>query len=281
MLGVPRTVIPPTDQIQGHVGQWRNGFFVNDIWQATREPDPQPRPALRDEHPGADLCRAGVDARHRLRDDHPEQFPGRGLPVHRAELQGHRAATRRDLSPGREDGVAGRLRDLLQPEPDELVHVPDQQPADRRGHDLHQRSGQPDAVVHQSVGRRRPDHPAGHDLADARPAERAQEPVELRRPARSRPGHGARPAVPRLAHRSPRPQLLQQHAAAGRRQRRRAPAQPALSQPPHHRERSGRRLRRGQRDPAQEDVAAVCRPTSTTPGRGRGTRRRTRTAAAR
>jgi hypothetical protein len=36
MLGVPRTVIPPTDQIQGHVGHWRNGFFVNDVWQATR-----------------------------------------------------------------------------------------------------------------------------------------------------------------------------------------------------------------------------------------------------
>ena len=36
MLGLPRTVIPPTDQIQGHVGRWRNGFFVNDVWQATR-----------------------------------------------------------------------------------------------------------------------------------------------------------------------------------------------------------------------------------------------------
>jgi carboxypeptidase family protein/TonB-dependent receptor-like protein len=35
MLGLPRSVIPPTDQIQGHVGGWRNGFFVNDIWQAT------------------------------------------------------------------------------------------------------------------------------------------------------------------------------------------------------------------------------------------------------
>jgi hypothetical protein len=35
MLGIPRTVIPPTDQIQGHVGGWRNGFFVNDVWQAT------------------------------------------------------------------------------------------------------------------------------------------------------------------------------------------------------------------------------------------------------
>ncbi len=37
LLGLPRTVIPPTDQIQGHVGQWRNGFFVNDVWQATRD----------------------------------------------------------------------------------------------------------------------------------------------------------------------------------------------------------------------------------------------------
>ncbi len=36
MLGLPRTVIPPTDQIQGHVGGWRNGFFVNDVWQASQ-----------------------------------------------------------------------------------------------------------------------------------------------------------------------------------------------------------------------------------------------------
>ena len=36
MLGLPRTVITPTDQIQGHVGGWRNGFFVNDVWQASR-----------------------------------------------------------------------------------------------------------------------------------------------------------------------------------------------------------------------------------------------------
>jgi carboxypeptidase family protein len=37
MLGLPRTVIPPTDQLQGHVGGWRNGFFVNDVWQASRD----------------------------------------------------------------------------------------------------------------------------------------------------------------------------------------------------------------------------------------------------
>ena len=36
MLGLPRTVINPTDQLQGHVGGWRNGFFVNDVWQASQ-----------------------------------------------------------------------------------------------------------------------------------------------------------------------------------------------------------------------------------------------------
>jgi hypothetical protein len=37
MLGLPRTVITPADQIQGHVGGWRNGFFVNDSWQPMRD----------------------------------------------------------------------------------------------------------------------------------------------------------------------------------------------------------------------------------------------------
>ncbi len=36
MTGVPFTVGTPVDQVQGHVGQWRNGFFINDVWQATR-----------------------------------------------------------------------------------------------------------------------------------------------------------------------------------------------------------------------------------------------------
>src|SRR5712692_8612098 len=37
MLGLPRTVVTAADQIQGHVGGWRNGFFVNDTWQAARK----------------------------------------------------------------------------------------------------------------------------------------------------------------------------------------------------------------------------------------------------
>jgi hypothetical protein len=36
MLGLPRTVITPTDQLLGDVGGWRNGFFVNDVWQPFR-----------------------------------------------------------------------------------------------------------------------------------------------------------------------------------------------------------------------------------------------------
>jgi outer membrane receptor protein involved in Fe transport len=37
MLGLPREVTTPTDQLQGHVVGWRNGLFVNDTWQATRD----------------------------------------------------------------------------------------------------------------------------------------------------------------------------------------------------------------------------------------------------
>ncbi len=32
LLGLPRTIITPSEQLLGHVGQWRNGFFVNDVW---------------------------------------------------------------------------------------------------------------------------------------------------------------------------------------------------------------------------------------------------------
>ena len=35
MLGFPRSVRTPVDQLQGHVGHWRNGLFINDTWQAT------------------------------------------------------------------------------------------------------------------------------------------------------------------------------------------------------------------------------------------------------
>jgi hypothetical protein len=37
MLGLPRTVINSTNQLWGDVGQWRNGFFVNDVWQPSKD----------------------------------------------------------------------------------------------------------------------------------------------------------------------------------------------------------------------------------------------------
>jgi len=37
LLGIPRTIIPPTDQVKGHVAGWRNGIFINDTWQASRK----------------------------------------------------------------------------------------------------------------------------------------------------------------------------------------------------------------------------------------------------
>ncbi|MPZ21355.1 MAG: hypothetical protein GEV06_26190, partial [Luteitalea sp.] len=37
MLGLPREVRTPVDQLQGNVGGWRNGFFINDSWEATRD----------------------------------------------------------------------------------------------------------------------------------------------------------------------------------------------------------------------------------------------------
>jgi outer membrane receptor protein involved in Fe transport len=35
MLGLPRQVTTPVDQIQSHVRGWRTGYFANDTWQAT------------------------------------------------------------------------------------------------------------------------------------------------------------------------------------------------------------------------------------------------------
>ena len=37
LVGLPRSVRTPVDQLQGHVGHWRNGLFINDTWQATRD----------------------------------------------------------------------------------------------------------------------------------------------------------------------------------------------------------------------------------------------------
>ena len=110
MLGLPRTVITPADQIQGHVGGWRNGFFVNDVWQADAQPDAEPRPALR---AATRRCRPTKDWPRCSTEDFetiiPTHASRRRVRVPRAEQQGLRAAARRDLSPRREDRAARRV----------------------------------------------------------------------------------------------------------------------------------------------------------------------------
>ena len=141
MLGLPRTVIPPTDQIQGHVGGWRNGFFINDVWQASRNLTLSL--GLRYELNTPVQTYEGVasmldsDFETIIPSPNLSRLPRAGIQVPRGELQGHRAAPRRHVSSWREDRRACGLRDLLQPEPDELVHVPDEQPAGGGRDDLH------------------------------------------------------------------------------------------------------------------------------------------------
>ena len=92
-------------------------------------PDAEPRAALRAEHAGTDVCRCRRHAGRRLPDDHsvPESLglSGQGVPVHRGQQQGLGAAAGRHVSDQRQNGRQGGFRDLLQPEPDEFVYVPD------------------------------------------------------------------------------------------------------------------------------------------------------------
>ena len=185
MLGLPRTVIPPTDQIQGHVGGWRNGFFINDVWQASRNLTLSL--GLRYELNTPVQTYEGVasmldsDFETIIPSPNLSAYPVPGFEFHERELQGHRAASRRHVSPWREDGRASWLRDLLQPEPDELVHVPDEQPAGGGRHDLHVGPREPVVVVFKpgACGFWWSECPAGHHFSHARSAERAQGPVEL------------------------------------------------------------------------------------------------------
>ena len=125
------------DRLDGHgsrgkLAEWllRERRVATDV-----EDDAQPRPALRAEYGGADLRRLRLGTERGLHANHPVVEPG-GLPgariqAARAEPRRHRAAARRDLPADRQDGAPRRLGYLLQPEPDEHVHVSDEQPAAR------------------------------------------------------------------------------------------------------------------------------------------------------
>ena len=155
MLGLPRTVIPPTDQIQGHVGGWRNGIFINDVWQATRNLTLSL--GLRYELNTPVQTYAGWPRcwpRTSRRSSRP-RFPAEGFEFHEANYTDIAPRLGATYRLGEKTVAARGLRHLLQPEPDELVHVPHQQPSAGRRDDVHLGPRQPDAVVRAPDGRRR------------------------------------------------------------------------------------------------------------------------------
>ena len=184
------------------------------------KPHAEPRPALRAEHARPDLRGAAPRCWPKTwRRSSRRSFPAEGFKFTNPNYKDIAPAPRCHLSPRREDRAARRLRDLLQPEPDELVHVPDQQPAARGRVHVHLGSGESHVVIREPDRRGGAGRHARHDLADARSPERPQGSMELRRAAGACARHGARPAVPRLEHQPPGSQLLQQHAAARARER--------------------------------------------------------------
>ena len=252
MLGLPRTVITPADQIQGHVGGWRNGFFINDVWQASRNLTLSLGLRYELNTPVQTYAGLRLDARRGLRDDHPDH-------ASRRRASSSTSRTTRTSRRGSAPPIASSEKTVL-----------------RAGYGIYYNPNQmnsftfltnnpPLAAVstftsdpaNPTLSFSEPDRRAGaggvarHHFADARSAERPQGPVELRHPARASGRHRARPAVRRLAHQhldrsffnnTPQP-------GAGAVDPRR-PSQ-KFRQPPHHPERSDRRLRRGQHHPAQ------------------------------
>ena len=76
MTGVPTTVGTPVDQVQGHVGQWRNGFFINDVWQATRNMTLSLGLRYERNTPVQTYEGCRLDAQRRTDADHPDVLPG-------------------------------------------------------------------------------------------------------------------------------------------------------------------------------------------------------------
>ena len=253
MLGLPRTVIPPTDQLLGHVGGWRNGFFINDTWQVSRNVTLNLGLRYELNTPVQTYTGLATMLAEDLTTIIPSTLPSRGLQVPRSELQRHRAPARRHVPPRRKDRRSRRLRDLLQPESDELVHVPDEQPAAGRSDDVYVGPGQPDVVVLESHWSSGTGGASRRHLADARSPQRAEGPVELRRAARARAdaaldfqyiGSNTSHLDRSFFNNTPAPGAWRRRSAA---------AKPGLPQPPHDPERPHRRLRRLQHHPEKAD----------------------------
>ena len=180
MLGLPRTVIPPTDQIQGHVGGWRNGFFVNDVWQPSRNLTLSLGLRYELNTPVQTYEGLATMLAEDLETIIPATLPSVGFEFHEPN--------NKDIAPRL--GATYRLSEktvlragfgiyynpnqmnsftfLTNNPPLAAVTTYTSDPAN------------PDAVVRSSDRRRRAGRAAGHDLADARAAQRAQGSMELR-----------------------------------------------------------------------------------------------------
>ena len=168
MLGLPRTVIPPTDQLLGHVGGWRNGFFINDTWQVSRNLTLNLGLRYELNTPVQTYTGLAIDAGGRPRDHHPEHVAERGLQVPRSELQGHRArgSARRTASARRRSLRAG-FGIYYNPNQMNSFTFLTNNPPLAAGDDLHLGPGQPDAVVLEPDWSSGTGGPARRHLADA------------------------------------------------------------------------------------------------------------------
>ena len=285
MLGLPRTVIPPTDQIQGHVGGWRNGFFINDNWQARRNLTLSL--GLRYERSTPVQTYAGVA--DMLAEDFLTIIPSPNLSAYPVKGFEFTEPNNKDFAPRL--GATYRLSEKT------VV---------RAGYGIYYNPNQmnsftfltnnpPMAVV--STYTNDPDnptlsfeHPTGTPGAPVTPdmisptrhlpnARKDQWSFDVQRELWASGAHQYR--VRGLQHQPSRSQLLQQHADAGPWRGRSAAADVVVQEPPHHPERPHRRLRCRDRSDCVSGCTRACRPTRTTPGRARATCRRTRTAAAR
>ena len=187
MLGLPRTVITPADQIQGHVGGWRNGFFVNDVWQATRNLTLSLGLRYELQHARADLRGLRVDARRGLQ----TRSSRRTLPAPWASsstsrtTRTSRRVSARPIASARRPWCAPASGIYYNPNQMNSFTFLTNNPPLAAEFTFNNDPANPTLSFDQPIGAVGPGGPPEHDLAQRATCQRAQESVELRHPARA------------------------------------------------------------------------------------------------